>query len=300
LAVDCFVETMTDADREQPSAARPGLPDGTRPGRVALRVSDLDRQVSFYRDVLGLDVGARNDEAATLGTATEPLLELHHDPDAADRAPAETGLYHVAFLFPSRGALGDALRRVRERWRLTGASDHGVSEALYLTDPEGNGVELYRDRPRSEWSVTGDGRVEMGVEPLDVDAITDLACGNAGLPDETRVGHVHLEVSDLAAAERFYVDTLGLNVRQRYADAALFLAADRYHHHVGLNTWHNRRDPPAGRGLRWFELLLPDRSSLDAVETALRDADVPVRKLEEGDGLELTDPDGLRLRLCRR
>jgi catechol 2,3-dioxygenase len=300
LPVDCLVETMTDADREQPSAARPGLPDGTSPGRVALRVTDLDRQVSFYRDVLGLDVRDRDDETVTLGTDTEPLLELHHDPDAPDRAPAETGLYHVAFLFPSRGALGDALRRVRERWRLTGASDHGVSEALYLTDPEDNGVELYRDRPRSEWPVSDDDRVEMGVESLDVDAITDLACGNAGLPDETTVGHVHLEVSDLAAAESFYAETLGLNVRQRYADAALFLAAGGYHHHVGLNTWHNRRDPPAGRGLHWFELLLPDESTLDAVETRLRDADVPVRRPEECDGFEVDDPDGITLRLCRR
>ncbi|WP_440989014.1 VOC family protein [Haloarchaeobius baliensis] len=273
------------------------LPAGTRPGRVALVVNDLDRLVDFYRDVVGLDVTSRSDGRATLGTATDPLLELRADPDAPERTATETGLYHVAILFPSRGALGDVLRRVRERWRLTGASDHGVSEALYLTDPEGNGVELYRDRPRSEWPVTDDGRLRMGVDPLDIDALTDRACRLSGVPDGTTVGHVHLEVSDLAAAERFYVDALGLNVRQRYADAGLFLAAGDYHHHLGLNTWNNRRDPPTGRGLRWFELLLPDGTALETVETRLRDADVTARRPEDGDGLELTDPDGITLRL---
>ncbi|WP_257298455.1 VOC family protein [Haloarchaeobius sp. FL176] len=284
---------MTDDDRE-PS---PGLPDGIRPGRVALAVTDLDRQVSFYRDVLGLVVRARDGETATLGTPDEPLLELRADPGASERADTETGLYHVAFLFPSRATLAEVLRRVRGRWRLDGASDHGVSEALYLTDPEGNGVELYRDRPRAEWPVTDDGRVRMGVDPLDVDALADLACGSAGVSDEATVGHVHLEVSDLPGAERFYVDTLGLNVRQRYADAAVFLAAGDYHHHVGLNTWQNRQDPPTGRGLDWYELLLPDESTLGSIEDSLRDADIAIRQLEDGNGIELTDPDGIGLRL---
>ncbi|WP_256296873.1 VOC family protein [Haloarchaeobius salinus] len=283
---------MSDADTR--------LPPDTTPGRVALGVTDLDRQVDFYRDVVGLDVTASDADRATLGTPREALLELRAEPDAPERAPTETGLYHVAFLFPSRGALGDVLRRVRERWRLTGASDHGVSEALYLTDPEGNGVELYRDRPRADWPVTDDGGVQMGVDPLDVDSIAGLACGRAGTHDETTVGHVHLEVSDLPAAEGFYVDTLGLNVRQRYADAALFLAAGDYHHHIGLNTWNSRREPPEGRGLRWFELLLPDGAALDAAEAALRDADVAVHQPDEGDGIEVADPDGISLRLRPR
>lgn len=280
-----------------PRMSTTDLPAGTRPGRVALTVGDLDRQVGFYRDVVGLDLRARDDDGATLGTATDPLLELRTEPDAPERAAGETGLYHVALLFPSRGALGDVLRRVRERWRLTGASDHGVSEALYLNDPEGNGVELYRDRPRADWPVTGDGRVEMGVEPLDVDAITDLACGRSGIPDDTTVGHVHLEVSDLGAAERFYVDTLGLDIRQRYADAALFLAAGDYHHHLGLNTWNHRREPATGRGLRWFELLLPDESALETIVAGVRDADVAVRRPDDDDAVAVTDPDGITLRL---
>ncbi|MFC4408718.1 VOC family protein [Haloarchaeobius iranensis] len=291
---------MNDGDRAPSTGTAPGLPDGTRPGRVALAVTDLDRQVSFYRDVLGLVVRARDGEGATLGTPDEPLLEFRAAPDAPERTGTETGLYHVAFLLPARSTLAEVLRRVRDRWRLDGASDHGVSEALYLTDPEGNGVELYRDRPRAEWPVTDDGRVRMGVDPLDVDALADLACGSAGVPDEATVGHVHLSVSDLPAAERFYVDTLGLNVRQRYTDAAVFLAAGDYHHHVGLNTWQNRQDPPTGRGLDWYELLVPDGSALDAVEDSLRDADVAVRQLEEGAGVALTDPDGIGLRLRGR
>lgn len=278
---------MSDADT--------ALPAATRPGRVALDVTDLDRVVGFYRDVVGLDVRSRRSDRATLGSTARPLLELRGDPAAAERGRSAAGLYHTAFLLPSRAALGDALRRVHERWRLDGASDHGVSEALYLSDPEGNGVELYRDRPRAEWPVTDDGRVRMGVDPLDVDAITDLACGASGVPDETTVGHVHLEVGDLAAAERFYVGALGLGVRQRYADTALFLAAGDYHHHLGLNTWNHRRDPPSGRGLAWYELLVPDDAALAAAVDRLRESDTSVARLD--DGIAVDDPAGITVRL---
>ncbi|WP_122091080.1 VOC family protein [Halalkalicoccus subterraneus] len=268
------------------------LPTGPRIGRVALRVNDLDRLVAFYGDVVGLAVLDREGDRATLGAGDEALLELLADPDAPPRDLEETGLFHVAFLVPSRAALGDALSRIRERWRLDGASDHRVSEALYLTDPEGNGIEIYRDRPREEWPIA-EGRVEMDTRPLDIDALGDRRRGEAGVPDETTVGHVHLEVSSLPRAREFYVEKLGLGVRQEWSDAALFLAAGDYHHHVGLNTWNGRTAPSTGCGLAWFELLVPDRETLAAVRGRMTDRETDTRT---GDPV-VTDPDGIELRL---
>lgn len=267
------------------------LPAATRVGRVALRVTDLDRLVEFYQGVVGLTVFDRDDTRATLGSA-EPLLELRSDPDAPPREPEETGLFHTAFLVPSRAALGDALVRVRERAALDGASDHRVSEALYLSDPEGNGVEIYRDRPRERWPIE-DGRVEMDTLPLDLDDLAALATGEEGVPEETTVGHVHLEVPSLSAAREFYVEDLGLSVRQEWDDSALFLAAGEYHHHVGLNTWNGRTRSKQGRGLAWFELLVPDEA-LSVIRKRLGERAVD---LGEEDGISLTDPDGIELHL---
>ncbi|MCL7418207.1 MAG: VOC family protein [Halalkalicoccus sp.] len=267
------------------------LPTATRIGRVALRATDLDRLVAFYGDVVGLAVLDREEGRATLGAGGDPLLDLIADPDAPPREPEETGLFHTAFLVPSRAALGDALGRVSENWHLDGASDHRVSEALYLSDPEGNGIEIYRDRPREEWP-TNEGRVEMDTLPLDLDALGDQRRGEAGVPDETTVGHVHLEVSSLPRAREFYVEGLGLGVRQEWSDAALFLAAGEYHHHVGLNTWNGRTAPASGRGLAWFELLVPDREALAALRERLG-----ARGEAGADGFVLTDPDGIELRV---
>lgn len=268
------------------------LPASTRIGRVALRANDLDRLVSFYGDVVGLAVLDREEGRVTLGAGGTPLFELRSDPDAPPREPEETGLFHAAFLVPSRTALGDALSRIRERWRLDGASDHRVSEALYLTDPEGNGIEIYRDRPREGWP-TNEGRVEMDTLPLDLGALEDQRRGEAEVPDGTTVGHVHLEVSSLPRAREFYVEGLGLGVRQEWSDAALFLAAGDYHHHVGLNTWNGRTSSARGRGLAWFELLVPDRETLAAVREQVPGSDAGV---DIGD-LTLVDPDGIELRL---
>jgi catechol 2,3-dioxygenase len=264
------------------------LPASARVGRVTLRVAGLEPMVAFYRDTVGLDVLERGSDGrrATLGAGDEALLELRADPDAEPRTPAETGLYHTAFLFPDRGALGDALERVGTPG---GASDHLVSEALYLDDPEGNGVELYRDRPRAEWPSGPDGRVRMETRPLDTEALRRDAAGGDGAPAGTTVGHVHLEVSSLDASRAFYADALGLRVRQA-GPGALFLAAGDYHHHVGLNVWNGRTDPSAGRGLAAFEL----RASEDALREArerLADAG-----FEPGNG-GVRDPDGIRLRL---
>ncbi|MFC6838166.1 VOC family protein [Halomarina ordinaria] len=271
------------------------LPPETRVGRVALRVADLDRLTAFYRTVVGLDVLTRHDDRATLGAGDAPLLELVAAPDDSPRGDDEAGLFHTAFRVPSRAALAAALARVRDEWRLDGASDHEVSEALYLTDPEGNGIEVYRDRPRTEWPHAPDGSVRMSTLPLDLEALSAAADTPAAVvPAGTDVGHVHLEVTSLASARAFYVDALGLRVRQRYGDEALFVAAGDYHHHIGLNTWNGRSVPRTGRGLDWFELLVPP-ATLDAVERRLAADDVAVDPVDGG--LDVRAPDGVGLKL---
>jgi catechol 2,3-dioxygenase len=265
-------------------------------GRIALVVADLDSTAAFYRDVVGLEVQDRDGNRATLGAGGTPLVELRADPDAPARGADEAGLFHTAFRVPTRAALGDALERVRDQWRLSGASDHLVSEALYLADPEGNGVEIYRDRPRADWPRTDDGSVEMDTLPLDLDELRAARSGSTTAPDGTDVGHVHLEVTDIDAARGFYVDALGLGVRRAWGDSALFVAAGEYHHHVGLNTWNGRSAPASGRGLDWFELVVPDDETLAAARERLRDGDV-VETTD--DGFSTVDPDGIGLILRR-
>ncbi|MFD1569888.1 VOC family protein [Halorubrum laminariae] len=292
---------------------------GARIGRVSLRVADLDETTAFYRDVVGLAVLDRDgDEAVLGGDGTglggdgtglggdgTALLVLRRDADGPDRRPTDAGLFHTAFRVPSRPALGEALARVRDRWRLDGASDHRVSEALYLEDPEGNGVEIYRDRPREEWPTAADGSVEMTTEPIDLDGVVAAAdTGETGsadrVPAGTDVGHVHLEVASLAAFESVYVDGLGFEVRQA-APNVRFIAADGYHHHVGANTWQGRTTPASGRGLDWFEVVVPDETALAAARSRLdavaSESDTDFTVDERDDGIALTDTNGIEVRI---
>lgn len=270
------------------------LPDATRLARTALRVSDLDETIEFYRTVVGLSTLDRRDATATLGVDGTALLELERDENASPRTPERAGLFHNAFRVPSRAALGAALDRIRERWTLDGASDHRVSEALYLSDPEDNGVEIYWDRPRDRWPRTDDGGVRMPTLPLDTDDLVAQSDGAADAPPGTTLGHVHLEVTSISAARRFYVDGMGFDVTMD-AGAALFLAAGGYHHHVGLNAWNGRSEPAAGRGLAWFEVVVPDRAAVEAVRRRLADAGVDVTDRDRG--VEFADPDGIGIRL---
>ncbi len=268
------------------------LPDESTLGRVSLRVGDLDRLVTFYTDVVGLAVLERTPDHATLGVDGTPLLELSHAPDVPPRARRDAGLFHTAFRVPDRAALGAALTRIEDDWQLLGASDHRVSEALYLRDPEDNGIEIYRDRPRNTWPKS-DGRIQMDTLPLDLDALRADASDAETCPPATDVGHVHLEVTDLDAAREFYVDTLGFGVRDVW-NGALFVAAGDYHHHAGLNAWHGRSLPASGRGLAWFELVVPD-GALGAARDRFEQAGIDVTDC--GDGFEVRDGDGIGVRL---
>ena len=273
----------------------------TSMGAVRLTVADLEGMRDFYRDAIGLTELAGEGDVVRLGADSRAIVELVGDPDAPPRPRGTSGLFHLAILVPTRADLARALQRVAEAgWRLSGASDHLVSEALYLSDPEGNGIELYRDRPREDWPVR-DGVLQMDTLPLDLDGVLGelrREDAQAGMPTGTRIGHVHLNVGDLTAAEAFYSGALGFDVMVRGYPGALFVSAGGYHHHLGLNTWAGEGAPPApdgSRGLRRFEIVLPGPGQLADEEDRLREAGFePVR--EDGT-VRVTDPSGNRVLL---
>lgn len=273
----------------------------TQIGLVALTVADLDRSIRFYEGVLGFKLIQRRDSSAALGVGQTPLLVLAEQPGARPKSPYTTGLYHFAILVPSRADLARSLRLLAEmRHPLGGSSDHLVSEALYLSDPDGNGIEIYRDRPRSAWPIQG-GQVQMAVDPLDLeDLLAELERDRRpwqGLAPGTRIGHIHLQVADLRQAEAFYHGVLGFDVMQ-HMPGALFVSAGGYHHHIGLNTWHTRDapPPPAGSaGLRHFTISLPDATEQARLAAQLQAAGI---SFEQHDGaLALLDPWGNRILL---
>jgi catechol 2,3-dioxygenase len=280
----------------------PAIAPGTTMGTVHLTVSDLDRSTAFYVTVLGLGPGERDDGDVTLSTADgRVLVQLHGDSSAAQLDRRATGLFHIAILLPTRLDLAFALARLSaSQWPLDGASDHLVSEALYLSDPDGNGIEIYRDRPRQEWQ-RRDGELQMATLPLDLrDVAGELAAASQPqprVPAGTTMGHVHLQVSELEETERFYAGVLGFDVMVRGYPGALFMAAGGYHHHLGLNTWNSAASappPPGAVGLRHYEIVLPDQAELDAVLVRAEQHDLapePADEISSG-ARRLRDPSG--------
>jgi catechol 2,3-dioxygenase len=282
------------------------LPPDTTLGSIRLNAGAQQPLADFYKRTVGLRLlESRNGVAALGADDGKPLVELLPTPDAPPRPAGATGLFHLAILVPSRLELARALRRLSESgWHLTGASDHLVSEALYLRDPEGNGIEIYRDRPREEWRRAG-GEIEMDTLPLDLKGVLEgLADDNSppgGMTPGTRLGHVHLNVADIAASERFYAGALGFDVTVRGYPGALFVSAGGYHHHVGLNTWMGEGappPPPGARGLERFEVVVPTAADLDAAERRLTDSGVETARSDEG--LTGVDPSGNRVLLKAR
>lgn len=255
--------------------------------------------MDFYERVLGLPLVRSDDAHAALGGSLErPLLELRGLSHPVLAPPSRTGLFHVAWLHPSRAALAETVRRIaRGRWPIDGASDHGVSEALYLSDPDGLGIEIYADRPRAQWERAPDGHgVNMVTLPLDLEDL--LAQSQQEPPEaispETVLGHVHLKVSDVPRAAAFYRDALGFTEQAELPSAA-FLAAGDYHHHVGLNSWQSRGQGPASENsprLERIEFELGDAGALAALEQRLADRGDAALPTREQDGrLSLRDPD---------
>jgi catechol 2,3-dioxygenase len=277
------------------TTAQSRIDPATSIGAVGLTVGDLEPVQHFYERAIGLEAIERSGDKVRLGTGGRTLVELTGDPDAPPRPPGTSGLFHLAILVPTRLELALALRRVAdEGWHFTGAADHLVSEALYLNDPEGNGIEIYRDRPRDEWRYEN-GELQIPTLPLDLDDLVaelgDAEHDGVRMPEETRIGHVHLNVAELPAAEAFYGDGLGLEVTARGYPGALFMSAGGYHHHLGLNTWAGEGappPPPGARGLAWFEVVVPSAGEVERIEQRLRDAGLGAEQTDSG--LLATDP----------
>jgi catechol 2,3-dioxygenase len=269
-------------------------------GKVHLNVTDLERSISFYRDVLGFKLHNRAGQTATLGSGLADLLVLYGKAEASP-VHRTSGLYHFAVLVPSRLELAKSLQRlVATQIPVQGFSDHLVSEAIYLADPDGNGIEIYRDRPRDDWQFAN-GQLRMATEPLDMDGLMGEMVGHSeewsGLKPATTIGHVHLHVGNLDAAQAFYTQGIGFDLIMRYGLAAGFVSAGGYHHHVGFNTWAGVGVPPPpvqAAGLRYFEIVLPNDDEVEMVASRLRDAGYAFQKppsdLALSEGLFVRDP----------
>jgi len=279
------------------------LPDALRLGPVRLRVSDLRRSLDYYTQVLGLearDVTATNATLHAHGEDT-PLVVLDAHADTSPvRMQSRLGLYHFAILLPDRAALGRFLAHVLATGTHVGASNHLVSEALYLRDPDGLGIEVYADRPRAEWRYAA-GQLEMASDPLDMAGVVGAAGGEkwAGMPRGTVMGHVHLHVGDLGEASYFYHDALGFDRVVWTYPGALFLSAGGYHHHLGVNTWAGPNAPRSGdRDARLLEWRMIFPSSADAKAAADRLTAAGHAVEASGDEWVVADPWGTRLRLA--
>mgnify|MGYP002624189681 CR=1 FL=1 len=266
----------------------------TQIGVVSLTVADFRRSLPYYTQKIGLRLLNQSGNKATLGTAVQPLLELIEKPGSTVPR-GTTGLFHFALLVPSRLELARTFKNlVDTEAPLGGFSDHSVSEAIYLSDPDGNGIEIYRDRTREEWPYLN-GRLQMNTMPLDLQSLVGELSGQetqwAGLHQNTKMGHIHLHIRDLDEAEAFYCDALGFERVMRYGTAAGFVSAGGYHHHIGLNTWagKNAPPPPAGSaGLRHYQILLPDQAALNGAEDRLGQNSVSYEK--KNGTLILQDP----------
>ena len=287
-------------DIARATAIRSSLIDSV--ARVDLRVRDIHAAVAFYTDVVGLEIAELDGNSATLRSPGGPAV-LHLDSAGVTSTadPHATGLFHTAFRFPTRAALGDALARVVHAELELGAGDHLVSEALYVDDPDGNGVELYWDRPVDEWPAPSqDALVPMATLPVALDGLYEAGRGEAAIaeqaPHGTDVGHVHLQVSDVEQTSHFYVDVLGLDLTARLGDSAAFLSSKGYHHNIGANAWRSRGGKAAARDRAGLERVVFGASDLDELKLLAR------RLSDDGwpasigsDRITVLDPDGIEL-----
>ncbi len=276
----------------------------TNMGPVALTVSDFARSLPYYQERIGLQLREQNGSVVHLGTSQRDLLILHEN-KSAHPVRGRTGLYHFALLVSSRLELAKTLLHlVQTETPLQGMSDHFVSEAIYLGDPDGNGIEIYRDRPREQWEYPN-GKLNIGTVAMDVDGVLGELQGQdpkfQQLDDQTVMGHIHLHISNLDRDEAFYKDVLGFDLVTRYGTAASFVSAGGYHHHIGMNTWAGvgiPAAPPDATGLRWFTIELPDEAAVQATLSNLDANDVAYQQQEDGIFLHDTAQNGIRLTIA--
>ena len=269
---------------------------------IALRVNNLDMMTAFYSQIIGMDIIARTATGSTLGKDGVPLMELLARPDFQADDPSTAGLYHTAFLMPNRKELGRWLiTAVMNKIPFTGFADHLVSEALYLNDPEGNGIEVYADRPHEGWSWEADGHVVMGTEQLDIDNLVNDLPRDGTLPYKApagfRIGHVHMRVGDTAKAQDFYIKATGLDLTALIANqSAAFFSSGHYHHHIGANIWQSRgagKRPEKMNGLEYAAFSVAPEL-MDGLTKRLRDHGTDIA--EKGKTIETLDPWGTTIR----
>lgn len=271
-------------------------------GEVNLKVQDLDRSIAFYKDVIGFKVFEKTERSAKFtADGKTVLLSIEQPANVIPNQRRTSGLYHFALLLPHRADLARILKHfVQLKYPLQGASDHLVSEALYLADPDGNGIEIYTDRPHSFWK-WNESEVVMSTEPLGAENLLAEAGDETwnGLPVGTVMGHIHLHVSELVKTEEFYTKGLGFDVVSRYGSQALFISSGKYHHHIGLNTWNGIGAPGPMEnsvGLESFTLVMADEESVSVTLARLKEAGASVT---EENGVFITkDPSGNRIRLA--
>ena len=252
-------------------------------GPVRLQIASMERSITFYEGELGFVVLSRSPDPVVLGAEDgRPLVLLSEMPEAEARSTATTGLYHFAILLPERADLGRCFKNLLDRGvPLQGAADHLVSEAIYLPDPDGNGIELYADRPRNEWQFQNGG-LQMATLPLDAEGLLREGKGTSNwsvFPAGTKMGHMHLQVSHLKPAEAFYEEVIGFDLMVRLEPSAAFYSVNGYHHHLGINTWAGEGAPmpPANAvGLRYYLLTIPETEAFDNLTKRLSNADVVI------------------------
>ncbi|RAW19085.1 glyoxalase [Paenibacillus taichungensis] len=279
------------------------IPATTHLGEVSLRISNLDRSIQFYTEVVGLKLLERSDKVATLtADGKQSLLRLEQLTDAVTMPVRSTsGLYHFAILLPDRKSLGLALRNLAESGIEIGQGDHLVSEAFYISDPDQNGIEIYADRARDTWKRDADNNYIMSSDPVDVDSLFALATNEPwqGLPAGTVIGHVHFHVRSLEESRRFYTGALGFDIVGNFANmSALFVSAGGYHHHIGLNIWAGTGAPvnPANAtGIDYFTITYDGKEQLEQAVEQLRQSNASIE--QQGMDWFTVDPQNIRIRL---
>lgn len=270
-------------------------------GEVVIKVQDLQRSLTFYQEIIGFKVLSKSEKKVSFtADGSTALLTIEQPGGVVPKGRRTTGLYHFAILLPSRRDLGGFIQHlIQKNHSIQGASDHLVSEALYMADPDGNGIEVYSDRSSSVWNWQ-DQEVAMTSEALDIQSILAESEGVRwnGLPSGTLMGHIHLHVANLAESEKFYTQALGFDVVNRYGGQALFLSTGQYHHHIGLNTWNGVGAPMPEKnsvGLKHYTLVLPDEKLREKIVEQLINMNAEVTNEEES--LLTVDPSGNRIKL---
>ena len=272
----------------------------TQPGHLSLKVADLEQQTKFYTEVIGLTLLKQTNWTSVLGVDKEILLVLKKVENPLP-VSKKTGLFHVAFLLPTRKDLGNALiHYLTNKAPLIGASDHGYSEALYLNDPEGNGIEVYSDKPRKLWDIRSDGEIVGITVELDGDDLIESADGKwQGFPKGSSIGHVHLKVADLKQTEDFYTEVLGLDLKTNYGNQAKFFAAGDYHHHIGSNIWLGRNTPAMlenDLGLDYYTFSVSSEKEIARIEQHWQEMAVSYQN-ESSSSLLICDPNGIKIKI---